>query len=173
MRQTPYSVLFLCTHNSARSIMAEAILTKLSHGRFAVYSAGSQPSGEINPYVLDLLKRLQYPTDTLRSKDWSLYAQEGAPQFDFVFTVCDTLAGEPCPVWHGQPMVAHWGFADPSTASGTEAEKAAFVADIYRQIERRLAIFANLPLASLDRLALQQRLTNMSHRSNEPEASVA
>ncbi len=163
MRDVPYNVLFLCTHNSARSIMAEAVLNKLSHGRFVAYSAGSHPSGQINPYVLDLLKRLKYDTDGLNSKDWSVFAQPGAPKFDFVFTVCDQLAGEQCPIWPGQPMLAHWGFADPSAAQGTEAEKAAFIADIYRQIERRLAIFANLPIASLDKLALQARLTGMGH----------
>lgn len=156
-----FNVLFLCTHNSARSVMAEAILNREGRGRFQAFSAGSHPSGRINPYVRDLLDKLKYPTDGLRSKDWAEFAEAGAPRLDFAFTVCDKAAGEVCPVWPGQPMTAHWGFPDPSEATGTDAEKAAFVADVYRMIHRRIGIFVNLPIASLDRLSLQQRLDDI------------
>jgi len=158
MSNAPYNVLFLCTHNSARSIMAEAILNREGRGRFHAFSAGSFPSGRINPYVQDLLVRLNYPVTDMRSKDWAEFAAPGAPELDFVFTVCDRAAGEVCPLWPGQPVSAHWGFPDPSEATGTEAEKRAMVADVFRMIHRRIDIFVNLPLAGLDRLALKARL---------------
>ena len=154
-------VLFLCTGNSARSIIAECILNRLGQGRYQAFSAGSRPAGQLNPYTIDLLKQLNYPTDDLHSKDWRTFAQPDSPELDFVFTVCDRAAGEPCPVWPGQPMTAHWGFPDPAAFDGTETETRAFFADLYGQIERRLSIFVNLPLDALDRLALQRRLTEM------------
>ncbi len=161
MADRPYNVLFLCTHNSARSVMAECILNRLGQGRFRAFSAGSHPTGRLNPFVLDLLKRLNYRTDDLYSKDWAEFAVEGAPPLDFVFTVCDAAAGEVCPAWPGQPMTAHWGFPDPSSFKGTDPERAAFTADVYRMIERRLDVFVNLPMRSLDRLTLQNRLREM------------
>ncbi|MBP2293310.1 arsenate reductase ArsC [Azospirillum rugosum] len=157
-----YNVLFLCTHNSARSVMAECILNRAGKGRFRAFSAGSQPSGCINPYVRDLLERLGYPTTQLRSKTWDEFAAPDAPHMDFVFTVCDSAAGEVCPVWPGHPTTAHWGFPDPSGAQGSDAEKVAFTADVFRQIERRLQGFISLPIASLDRLSLKQTLDDMA-----------
>lgn len=156
-----YNVLFLCTHNSARSVMAECLLNRDGRGRFRAFSAGSQPSGRINPSVRDLLERLGFPTADLRSKSWDAFAAPGAPRMDFVFTVCDNAAGEVCPVWPGQPVTAHWGFPDPSSATGGDAEKAAFTADVFRQIERRIQAFASLPIAALDRLALKRTLDAM------------
>ncbi len=155
---TPYNVLFLCTGNSARSIMAEAIMNRLGQGRFRAYSAGSQPRGQVNPLTIDLLKSLNHPTDGLRSKSWDEFAAPDAPKMDFVFTVCDSAGQEICPVWPGQPMSAHWGVADPSAAEGTEAEKHLAFADTYRQLNNRISIFVSLPLRSLDRIALQKRL---------------
>ncbi|PWC53803.1 arsenate reductase ArsC [Azospirillum sp. TSO22-1] len=157
-----YNVLFLCTHNSARSVLAECILNREGKGRLRGFSAGSQPSGRINPFVRDLLERLGFPTTDLRSKTWDAFATAEAPRMDFVFTVCDNAAGEVCPVWPGQPVTAHWGFPDPSSAQGTDAEKAAFTADVFRQIERRIQAFVSLPFASLDRLALKRRLEDMA-----------
>lgn len=156
------TVLFLCTHNSARSVMAESILNRMGQGRFKAYSAGSHPSGRINPHVRDLLTRLGYDLSDTRSKDWSEFAQPGAPALDFIITVCDQAAGEVCPIWPGQPLTAHWGFPDPSSATGTDAEKAAFTADVYRMIERRLSIFTSLPMATLDRMALKRRMDEMA-----------
>lgn len=168
-----YTVLFLCTHNSARSVMAEAILNRIAGDRFIAHSAGSQPSGAINPYVRDLLATLKYPVDALRSKDWGEFAAPGAPHLDFVFTVCDKAAQEVCPVWPGQPMSAHWGFPDPSSFVGSEAEKRAFVADVFAQINRRLTIFASLPIRALDRLSLQRELDAIGHDSGQTDASAA
>jgi arsenate reductase len=153
-----FNVLFLCTGNSARSILAECILNRLGTGRFKAFSAGSHPTGRVNPHAIALLKRLNYPTDGLRSKSWDEFAAHGAPALDFVFTVCDNAAGEVCPVWPGQPMTAHWGIPDPAAATGTDAEIAAAFADAYRMLERRIGVFTSLPLTSLDRLTLQQRL---------------
>lgn len=153
-----YTVLFLCTGNSARSILAESILNRLGLGRFRAFSAGSHPAGRVNPHAIALLKRLNYPTEVLRSKSWDEFAKPGAPELDFVFTVCDNAAGEVCPIWPGQPMTAHWGVADPAAVTGTPAEIAAAFADAYRMLERRLDIFVNLPITSLDKLSLQQRL---------------
>lgn len=161
MSEQTLKVLFLCTGNSARSIIAESVLNRLGQGRFQAFSAGSHPAGQINPYTVDLLKQLNYPTDNLYSKDWNAFAKPDSPELDFVFTVCDRAAGEPCPAWPGQPMTAHWGFPDPAAFQGTETETRAFFADLYGQIERRLSIFVNLPLDALDRLALQRRLTEM------------
>lgn len=151
-------MLFLCTGNSARSIMAEAILNREGKGRFRAFSAGSHPKGEVNPYTLRLLERLNYDTRGARSKSWDEFAREGAPDMDFVFTVCDDAAGEVCPVWPGQPMTAHWGVPDPASVTGSDAEKAAAFADTYRMLSTRISVFVSLPIASLDRLTLQRRL---------------
>lgn len=158
----PYNILFLCTHNSARSVMAESILNRIGQGKFRAFSAGSHPSGRINPFVRELLTRLGYDLTGARSKDWAEFATPDAPHLDFVITVCDQAAGEMCPIWPGQPMTAHWGFPDPSSATGTDAEKAAFTASVYAMIDRRLSIFASLPLASLDRLALKRALDDVA-----------
>jgi len=159
-----YNVLFLCTGNSARSIMAEAILNADLSGKFRAFSAGSHPKGEIDPTVLALLKKTNYPTDGLRSKSWDEFAQPGAPALDFVFTVCDNAAGEMCPVWPGQPMTAHWGVPDPVGFSGSEAEKAAYTAEVMRMLSSRIQIFAALPIRSLDRLNLQNHLNNIGKK---------
>lgn len=164
MSERVFNVLFLCTHNSARSVMAECILNREGKGRFRAYSAGSQPSGRINPYVKDLLEHLGHDIAGLRSKTWDEFATPDAPQMDFIFTVCDSAAGEVCPVWPGHPMTAHWGFPDPSSATGSEAEKAAFTADVFRQIQRRLQLFMSLPLTSLDKLALKRKLAEMGQQ---------
>lgn len=158
MTDTPYHVLFLCTGNSSRSIMAEAILNAHPSKRFVAHSAGSQPRGVVDPATIEFLKNLNRPTEALRSKSWEEFAEPGAPALDFVFTVCDKAAAEPCPVWPGQPMSAHWGVPDPIAFEGTQAEKAAFLADVYRMLSNRIGVFAELPIASLDRLTLQNRL---------------
>lgn len=152
------NVLFLCTGNSARSILAEAIINRVGARGFRGYSAGSQPKGEVHPYALDLLKTLNHDRSFARSKDWSEFAAPDAPQMDFVFTVCDSAAQEACPVWPGQPMTAHWGVPDPAAATGTEAEIRLAFSDAYRMLNNRISIFVSLPLTSLDRLALQKRL---------------
>ena len=157
-RKDTYNVLFLCTGNSARSIMAECILEREGGGRFRAFSAGSHPTGKLNPVALALLKRLSFDTGALRSKSWDEFAAPGSPTLDFVFTVCDDAAGELCPVWPGQPMTAHWGVPDPAAAAGNDAERAAFTADVFRMLSNRISIFVSLPLASLDRLSLQRRL---------------
>jgi arsenate reductase len=156
--EQPYNVLFLCTGNSARSIMAEAILNKLGAGKFSAYSAGSQPKGQVHPETMRLLQSLGYATSGLRSKSRHEFAKLGAPALDFAFTVCDNAAGETCPVWPGQPMTAHWGVPDPADAKGTEAEVALAFKDAYRMLHQRLGIFTALPLRSLDRLTLQNKL---------------
>jgi protein-tyrosine-phosphatase len=158
MSERPYKVLFLCTGNSARSIIAEAILNKAGAGKFRAYSAGSQPKGEVNPHALLLLQSLGYDTADLRSKSWDEFAKDGAPKFDFVFTVCDNAAAETCPVWPGQPMTAHWGIADPGEATGTAAEVSLAFKEAYRLLGQRISIFTALPLRSLDQLSLAHRL---------------
>jgi len=152
------NVLFLCTGNSARSIMAECILNSIGRGRFRAFSAGSHPKGEIHAHALDLLRKLNYPTGDLRSKGWDAFAAHDAPRLDFVLTVCDNAANEICPIWPGQPMTAHWGVPDPAAALGTEAERRLAFADAYRMLNNRIGIFASLPLDSLDRLSLRNRL---------------
>jgi arsenate reductase len=158
MADRPYNVLFLCTGNSARSIIAEAILNKLGAGRLHAYSAGSQPKGQVNPHTLTLLRGLGFDVSGLRSKSWSEFARPGAPPLDFIFTVCDNAAGESCPVWPGQPMTAHWGVPDPAEATGTDAEIGHAFSDTYRMLHQRIAIFIALPIKSLDSLTLQNRL---------------
>jgi arsenate reductase len=154
----PFNVLFLCTGNSARSIIAEAILNKLGDGKFRAYSAGSHPKGQVNPHTIQLLQSLDYDTSGFRSKSWSEFAKPGAPALDFVFTVCDNAAGEACPVWPGQPMTAHWGIPDPAEATGSPAEVAFAFKDAYRMLFQRIGIFTALPLRSLDELSLQNKL---------------
>lgn len=156
---TPYHVLFLCTGNSARSILAEALMNRLGEGRFIGHSAGSTPVGRVNPFALDLLRRMNHSTDGLRSKSWDEFAD--GPTLHFVFTVCDNAAGETCPVWPGQPMTAHWGLPDPAAVEGSDAVKAEAFADTYRMLSNRISVFTALPLASLDRLSLQTRLNEI------------
>jgi len=158
MSDRPFNVLFLCTANSARSIIAEAILNKIGKGKFRAFSAGSHPRGQINPHALQLLQTLGYEILSFRSKSWSEFADPGAPLLDFVFTVCDNAAGEVCPVWPGQPMTAHWGVPDPALATGSSAEIALAFKDAYRMLNQRIGVFAALPLRSLDRLSLQKKL---------------
>jgi protein-tyrosine-phosphatase len=153
-----YNVLFLCTGNSARSILAEAILRNLGTGRFNAFSAGSQPKGEVHPFALELLQNLKLDASFARSKSWEEFARPGSPKMDFVFTVCDNAANEACTVWPGQPMTAHWGIPDPAAAEGTDAEKHLAFADAYRQLSNRISAFLALPLASIDRMSLQSRL---------------
>jgi len=158
MTDRPFNVLFLCTGNSARSIIAEAIMNQLGGGRFQAYSAGSHPKGQVNPHTVDLLHRLGHDTAGMRSKSWNEFARPGAPALDFVFTVCDDAAGEACPYWPGQPMTAHWGVPDPAAATGTPAEVALAFKDTYRMLRQRIAVFAALPIRSLDQLSLQAKL---------------
>jgi protein-tyrosine-phosphatase len=153
-----YNVLFLCTGNSARSIMAEALVQRWGAGRFMGYSAGSHPTGKVNPWATELLRQMNFKTDGYRSKDWSEFSAPGAPHMDFVFTVCDRAAAEVCPVWPGQPMTAHWGVEDPAAVEGSEVEKSFAFRKAFRELENRIKIFVSLPLGSLDRLRLQERL---------------
>ena len=161
MSDRRFNVLFLCTGNSARSIMAECILSREGRGRFNAFSAGSQPKGSIHPLARALLERRGYDTDSLRSKSWNEFAAPEAPQLDFVFTVCDNAANEVCPVWPGQPMSAHWGLPDPAAQEGSTTERALAFADAYRMLTNRIGIFLNLPIEALDRLSLQQRLNEI------------
>jgi protein-tyrosine-phosphatase len=156
--QRPYHVLFLCTGNSARSILAEAILNRIGAGRFVGFSAGSQPKGAVHPIALALLQQLNFPTEALRSKSWDEFALPGAAPLDFVFTVCGNAAGEVCPVWAGQPMTAHWGLEDPAAVQGDDKLRWLAFRDTFRALERRIQTFTSLPISSLDRLTLQKRL---------------
>jgi arsenate reductase (thioredoxin) len=165
----PYNVLFLCTGNSARSVMAEAILNKLGAGKFKAYSAGSQPKGQVHSQTIALLQSLGFDTSGYRSKSWSEFAKPGAPPLDFVFTVCDNAASETCPVWPGQPMTAHWGVPDPVAATGTPAEIALAFRDAYRMLHQRIGIFTALPLRSLDQLSLLKKLTEIGRTPKAPE----
>lgn len=158
MSDQSFNVLFLCTGNSARSILAEAILRQQGGDRFMAFSAGSQPKGEVHPFAIELLRNLKQDTSFARSKSWDEFATPGAPEMNFVFTVCDSAANESCPVWPGQPMTAHWGIPDPAAAEGTDAEKHLAFADAYRQLSNRIFAFLSLPLASIDRMSLQRRL---------------
>jgi len=157
----PYNVLFLCTGNSARSILAEAILNQEGQGRFRAFSAGSKPKGMPHPYTIDLLHRLAHDTSFARSKSWDEFAVPDAPEMDFVFTVCDQAAAEECPFWPGQPMSAHWGLPDPVAVEGTEAEKRLAFSETYRMLRNRIIAFVNLPINSLDKLSLQERLDDI------------
>jgi len=154
----PYNVLILCTGNSARSILAEALLNRIGAGRFVAYSAGSQPKGQVHPLALELLKELRFPTSNFRSKSWDEFAGPNAPHLDFVFTVCGNAAGEACPVWSGAPLTAHWGVDDPAAVEGDNEQKRAAFSKAYRELEARIKIFVDLPIASLDRLRLKEHL---------------
>lgn len=161
-----YNVLFLCTGNSARSVLAECILNREGRGQFNAFSAGSQPKGEIHPLALSLLKRQNFVTDELRSKSWDEFAADGAPELDFVFTVCDNAANEVCPVWPGQPMTAHWKIPDPAAFEGTGPERAVAFADAFRMLTNWISVFVNLPMASLDKLSLQKRLDEIGAQTD-------
>lgn len=164
-----YNVLFLCTGNSARSILAEAYLNSLRGRPFKAYSAGSHPAGAVNSHALDVLRTANIPVEGLRSKSWDEFAVPGAPKMHFVFTVCDNAAGEVCPIWPGQPMTAHWPFQDPAAFEGSEVETHAVFLDVFRQIRTRIDIFTNLPLRSLDKLSLQKKLTDLGRNVVEAE----
>ncbi len=161
MSERSFNVLFLCTGNTARSILAESILRKEGRGRFNAFSAGSQPKGTVNPFAIEVLAEMDYPVEGLRSKSWQEFAQEGAPAMDFVFTVCDSAAGEACPIWPGQPMTAHWGIEDPAAVEGTDLQKRAAFVEAFRYLKNRIAAFSSLPLASIDRLSLGTRLRDI------------
>ena len=168
-QQRMFNVLFLCTGNSARSILGEAILNRIGSEKFRAYSAGSYPKGQVNPHAEHLLKTLGYDTSAFRSKSWDEFAAADAPKMDFIFTVCDDAAGEVCPIWPGQPMTAHWGQPDPAAAQGSQAEIAAAFAEAYRLLNNRLTAFVNLPIASLDRLSLQSKLKQIGVSQSAPE----
>jgi arsenate reductase (thioredoxin) len=170
-----YNVLFLCTGNSARSILAESIMRKDGAGRFCSFSAGSQPKDKINPFALKVLKTVNYPIDGMRSKSWLEFAAPHAPVMDFVFTVCDSAAGEACPVWPGQPMTAHWGIEDPAAVQGTDIEKEAAFVTAFRYLKNRISVFMNLPLRSIDSLSLGTKLREIGRLEGasfpQPKAS--
>jgi len=160
-----YNALFLCTGNSARSILAESLLNTLGHGRFRAFSAGSFPKGQVHPMAIELLERTNLPTENLRSKSWEEFAASGAPELDFIFTVCDNAAGEVCPVWPGKPMTAHWGIADSAAVEGTDVGKASAFRKAFKELETRIKLFTNLPFASLDQIKLQERLRVIGKQS--------
>ena len=172
-KQRPLNVLFLCTGNSARSIIAESVLNRLGMGRFKAYSAGSHPLGHVHPYALDLLRKTNYDTSILRSKSWEEFAKEGAPELDFVFTVCDNAANEVCPIWPGQPMTAHWGLPDPAAAKGTEVEQRLVFADTMRMLNQRIGIFVSLPFDKLSKLSLKARLDEIGQTQAEADEKIA
>ena len=175
MAEQIFNVLFLCTGNSARSILAESILRKEARGRFRAYSAGSRPKAAVNPFALKVLASLEYPTEGLRSKSWDEFAASGAPIMDFVFTVCDTAAAETCPVWPGQPMMAHWGIEDPAAVDGTDIQKEAAFVLAARYLRNRITFFASLPLKSLDKLSLNAKLREIGalDGATKPRPEVA
>jgi protein-tyrosine-phosphatase len=168
----PYNVLFLCTGNSARSIFAEAILNKVGKGKFVAYSAGSDPKGEVNPRTLALLERLGFPTDGLRSKSWDEFARSRAPELDFVFTVCDNAANEVCPIWPGQPMTAHWGVPDPAAVEGDAKKIEAAFREAFMTLQRRIELFANLPVKSLNRMSLKTEVDAIGKVTDDGKAPV-
>jgi arsenate reductase (thioredoxin) len=168
MAERVYNVLFLCTGNSARSILAEALVNHWGRGRFHGFSAGSYPRGAVHPMALNLLQHLTFPTEGLRSKSWDEFAVPGAPPLDFVFTVCDNAAGEVCPIWPGQPMTAHWGVPDPAAVEGTELEQMNAFRETFRTLENRIRIFTSLPLASIERITLRQRLEEIGKSAEGP-----
>jgi len=165
----PFNILFLCTGNSARSILAESLMNTLGQGKFKAYSAGSHPKGEVHPYALKLLQSLRHPTDGLRSKSWDEFEADGAPEFDFIITVCDNAAGEICPIWPGKPVRSHWGIPDPAAATGTEAEISLAFADAYRQLGNRIRLFISLPLEKLDALSIKRRMDEIGTTADVPD----
>jgi arsenate reductase len=156
--QRPYNILVLCTGNSARSILAEALFNTMGAGRFKAHSAGSHPTGRVNPFAIEQVQALGYPIEGLRSKSWNEFAQTDSPQMDFIVTVCDNAAGEVCPLWPGQPVTAHWGFPDPAAVKGSDEQKRAAFAQTLRQIRNRVQLFLSLPLETLDRMAIESRM---------------
>jgi arsenate reductase len=174
MTDKTYNVLFICTGNSARSILAESLMNRYGDGRFRGYSAGSFPKGAVHPYALDLPRSLALPTEGARSKSWDEFAEPGAPQMDFVFTMCDQAAAETCPVWPGQPVTAHWGIPDPAAADGSEAERMNAFREAFRMLERRIKLFLALPIASLDRLVLARKVEAIGRlRSDAAEGQAS
>ena len=169
MSDKTYNVLFLCTGNSARSILAEALLNHLGKGLFHAYSAGSHPAGAVNPFAIELLQKSKLPVADLRSKSWDEFATPGAPEFDFVFTVCDNAAGEACPAWPGQPTTAHWGIEDPASAEGDNADKHRAFSQAYTQLNRRISIFISLPVEKLDKLSLKKHLDDIGRLREKGE----
>jgi len=163
MSQKTYNVLFLCTGNSARSILAEAVLTRLGKGTFIGFSAGSHPKGNVNPFAIDLLKRLDFNTEGLRSKSWDEFARPDAPRMDFIVTVCDNAAGEVCPIWPGQPITAHWGIEDPAVVEGNDVRKAEAFETALRELESRIRLFLNLPIDALERERLKTQVDAIGH----------
>lgn len=164
-----FNVLFLCTGNSARSILGEALLNHLGKGQFHAYSAGSHPAGSVNPIAIELLQKSKLPVENLCSKSWNEFAAPDAPQFDFVFTVCDNAAGEVCPVWPGQPMTAHWGIDDPAAAKGSDADKRKAFVNAYTQLNRRISLFISLPVEKLDKLSLKRQLDDIGRLREKGE----
>lgn len=173
MSATLKNVLFLCTGNSARSLIAEAIINREGLGRFRGFSAGSQPTGTPNPHAIAMLEKMNYDTSSLHSKSWDRFAEPNAPKMDFVFTVCDSAAAEPCPYWPGQPISAHWGLPDPAAVTGSDAEIALAFAETHRMLYNRITIFANLPLAELDALSLQRSLDEIGRKTTTPSTENA
>jgi len=169
----PYNVLFLCTGNSARSIIAEALLNKLGKGRFKAFSAGSFPKGQVNPHALTVVRNLGFDPADFRSKSWDEFAAPGAPALDYVFTVCDNAAGEVCPIWPGQPISAHWGIPDPAAVEGSETDIALAFAEACRQLRNRIGLFVELPHAALDRASLQRRVGEIGRTADAPAATVS
>ena len=167
--RAPYNILFLCTGNSARSILAEAIMNRAGEGKFVAYSAGSHPKGEVHPAALKLLSRLNFPTEGLRSKSWDEFEVEGAPEFDFIVTVCDNAAGEACPIWPGKPVRAHWGIPDPAAVTGSETEVSLAFADAFRIMGNRIRLFCSLPMAKLDKLAVKREMDAIGKTQDAPE----
>ncbi len=170
MSERLYNVLFLCTGNSARSILAEALMNHWGRGKFRAFSAGSHPTGTVNPLAMNLLRQAGLPTDVARSKSWDEFAAPAAPEMDFIFTVCDNAAGEVCPIWPGKPMTAHWGLPDPAAVQGPYGEREKAFWSAYRAIEARVKVFASLPVAKLDRLALEQEVRAIGAISPTPTA---
>src|ERR1035437_3413922 len=159
--QRPYNILILCTGNSARSIIGEALFNTMGAGRFKAYSAGSHPAGRVNPFAIEQVRALGYPVENLRSKSWDEFAEAGAPQMDFIVTVCDNAAGEACPLWPGKPVTAHWGFPDPMSVVGTDEQKRAAFAQTLREIRIRVQQFLSLQLETLDRMAIENRMRDL------------
>jgi protein-tyrosine-phosphatase len=169
MSQPPYNILFLCTGNSARSILAEAIMNRAGRGRFKAWSAGSHPKGEVHPQALNLLQSLNYPIEGLRSKSWDEFEAPGAPHLDFIVTVCDNAAGEVCPIWPGKPVRSHWGIPDPAAVEGSLSEISLAFAEAYRQMSNRIGLFLALPIANLDGLSIKRRMDEIGQTQDEPE----